>query len=91
MDALGIRAAWYYRCLKQETGLSKSALSKLEDMIQSKLPKQRRLSLDSTDAIEIPGSELDLKVFKKKGERVWLVEIRPRRSLENQGTKVGKS
>ena len=84
----------FYQCKAGDRGLPPRKLSLIEAMITGRtgtapLTQQREFDFDVAvevaTKIEAPGSPFDLRLLKKKSERVWMVEIEPKKEHELTG------
>jgi hypothetical protein len=95
ISELRITPVWYDQCADRrmgvplpEKGLSPEHVRQLDRMVRTKKASQPRLNLEYEPPIEIPGTEFDLSVFKKKTEEVWMVEIKRKSSGNSHGVAI---
>jgi hypothetical protein len=75
VKALGITGMWYDLCADEVKGLSDDDLRSLQKLIDTGEPSQPTLALTYDEPVNVPGSDFDLVVYKKKSEEVWMIRM----------------
>jgi hypothetical protein len=80
----------FYFCKAGDRGLSPRKLAVIDDMIEERtgfLSQQPSLNFtaafEEATPIDTPGSTFDMRILKKRNERVWMVEIQPKEDEES--------